>query len=332
MTNLPRTRLLARTALATLAVAALGAAACSGGDDDAETPPENTSTITVQITTVEPSAKADTPTSEPAATNTATDPGNGDPMTEFTAATASIVVDGDTSDWDGVTPVSVPLEQIRMGGLQPSDAEDIEFDELPPVDASLRVATDGTNVFLLFEVPDEFDYDPNDHGLSPAIAVQFKIDSPAAVHMGSEEADLDESLGMVDMWHWELDCGPGLTAGGQGVPGGDDPACNFDDEFAADPEDREDDGGGDDNPSADNSLTGVWEHTGRASGPGAEGVWIFEMSRPLQTGDPEDAQFESGGVAAIALAYWDPDESAVGWSDSGHLTSSYAGWLEVTIP
>lgn len=327
------TGLLTRTTLGMLAVAAMTAVACGGsGDEDADASPGNRSTITVQITTVEPSANADAATTEPAPTNTAADPDGGEVVTEFTAADAAIVVDGDTSDWDGIAPVTVTLEQIKMGGLSPSDAEDIEFDELPPIDSSLRVATDGSNIYVLLEVPDGFDHDPNDHGLSPAIAVQFRIDNPAEVHMGSEEADLDESLGMVDMWHWELDCGPGLISGGQGVSEGNDPACNFDDEYAVDPEDREDDGGGDPNPGAENSLTGVWEHTGRSAGPGADGVWIFEMSRPLQTGDPEDAQFESGGVAALALAYWDPNESAVGWSDAGHLTSSYVGWLEVTLP
>ncbi|MDO8612352.1 MAG: hypothetical protein Q7R32_05955 [Dehalococcoidia bacterium] len=34
------------------------------------------------------------------------------------------------------------------------------------------------------------------------------------------------------------------------------------------------------------------------------------MSRPLQTGDPQDAQFASGGTASMALAYFDADESA----------------------
>ena len=56
------------------------------------------------------------------------------------------------------------------------------------------------------------------------------------------------------------------------------------------------------------------------------------MSRPLQTGDSQDAQFASGGVAKVALACLDPTEGAAGWSDAGHLNSSYSGWVEVTLP
>lgn len=98
-------------------------------------------------------------------------------------------------------------------------------------------------------------------------------------------------MGLVDIWHWELDCGPGEVAGGGGIPGGNDPNCNLDDEYATTPEEREDD----ETAQAENSLVGVWEHTERSQGAGADGLWIFELSRPLQTGDPQDAQFVSGG-------------------------------------
>ena len=63
-----------------------------------------------------------------------------------------------------------------------------------------------------------------------------------------------------------------------------------------------------------------------------EPVAVFEMSRPLQTGDPQDAQFASGGVAQVALAYFDPSEGPEGWTDAGHLQSAYSGWIEVTLP
>jgi len=33
----------------------------------------------------------------------------------------------------------------------------------------------------------------------------------------------------------------------------------------------------------------------------------------------------------MALAYWDPKESASGWSDAGHLTSADAGWIQVNL-
>ncbi len=56
------------------------------------------------------------------------------------------------------------------------------------------------------------------------------------------------------------------------------------------------------------------------------------MSRPLQTGDPEDAQFVAGGTAKMALAYWDADEGATGWTDTGHLISADEGWIVVNLP
>jgi hypothetical protein len=95
---------------------------------------------------------------------------------------------------------------------------------------------------------------------------------------------------------------------------------------------REDDGGGDEeNPAAENSLVGVWGHTGSETGAGSEGSWIFEMSRPLQTGDPQDAQFAAGSVASLALGWFDPNETPEGWTDAGHLTSAYHGWIEVRL-
>ena len=253
----------------------------------------------------------------------------------FDAASATITVDGDSSDWDGIEGATVPMEQIRLENLDPAQVQDmeIEFGPLDPIDVTLKVATDGSNIYLLMEVPDDYDFNPDDHALAASMAVMFRIDDPAPTHMGAEQEDLETSLGVVDIWHWELDCGPGEVVGGQGIPGGDDPACNLDDEYAPNPEDREDDGGGDiANPDAENSLAGVWEHTARAQGNGAAGTWIFEFSRPLQTGDSQDVQFQSGGAAFIALAYWDADESAEGWSDTGHVVSSYNDWIAVTLP
>jgi hypothetical protein len=258
------------------------------------------------------------------------EPGGG--AITFEAASATIVVDGNDADWSAIEGATVTLEQIRLEGLEPSQADEIDFGPLDPVDAILKVATDAENIYVLVEVPGPLHYNAADHNLSPSLAVQFRVDDPTAVHMGAAESDLESSLGIVDMWHWELDCGPGIPSGGAGIAGGDDPTCNLDDEYATTPEDRHDDGGGDvENEAAENSLYGVWSHTGLESGIGAEGTWIFEVSRPLVTGDPQDAQFTSGGTADIALAYFDPDEGPDGWSDAGHLQSAYQGWIEVTL-
>ena len=298
-----------------LAIVAL-AMAC-GGDDEKEATPS-------------PAAEA-----SPTAAPTATEAG-GVEISDIAvdAAAATITVDGDDSDWDSIEASTIPLKQINVDELDPIQVQDMEIDigPLPPVDATLKVATDEENIYVLLEVPDAFDYnpDPAKHNLSASIAVMFRIDDTAPAHMGVEEKDLDASLGVVDIWHWELDCGPGEMTGGGDT--GDDPECNFDDEYAPNPGDREDDGGGDtpNNPTGENSLSGVWKHTATAAG--GDGTWIFEMSRPLQTGDTQDAQFASGEKALLALAYFDPSETADGWTDAGHLQSADLGWIEVALP
>ncbi len=303
--------------LGVLAMIALAGAAC--GDDDGDTEP-----------TATPRPVATDPPPPPP---TATVPANahtGD--IAFDAASATITVDGDASDWDGITGVTVELEQIEI-------PEGVDWDEpgvLEPIDVTLKVATDADNVYMLLEVPDDYDFVADDHNLSASLAVMFLIEPDAGPHMGAGDDDLEAGLGMVDIWHWELDCAAGaaLLSGGGDPGSGDDADCNFDDEFATEPEEREDDGGGDVlvNADAENSLTGAWEHTARADGAGAAGTWIFEMSRPLQTGDPQDTQFASGGTTLIALAYFDADETLEGWTDTGHLQSAEIGWIEVTLP
>jgi len=303
------------TAAATMALAM----ACGGGDKkEAKPSPEATTA----------------PTTAPTATET-----TGDEHVEISdialdVAQATITVDGDDSDWADVEGATIPLKQIDIDELDPVQVQDLEIDigPLPPVDATLKVAADDENIYVLMKVPDGFDYnpDPLQHNFSASIAVMFRIDEAAPAHMGVEEKDLEASLGVVDIWHWELDCGPGVMAGGGDT--GDDPECNLDDEYAPNPEDREDDGGGDtpNNPTGENSLSGVWTHT--AAEAGGEGTWIFEMSRPLQTGDTQDTQFASGEKAYLALAYFDPSETAEGWTDAGHLQSSDIGWIEIALP
>lgn len=304
--------------LASLAVLALVAWAC--GDDDGEPSP-----------TAEPTASATTaPTDAPTATTTAepTGTGDGDAIT-LDAATATITVDGDNADWADIAGATVTLEQFEIPPGVDWDAPGV----VDPIDVTVKVATDDSNIYVLFEVPDDYDFDPADHNFSASPNVMFLIDAAAGAHMGAGDDDFEEGLGMVDLWHWELDCDTTVTSGGGDVGSGDDPDCNLDDEFSTDPETREDDGGGDTpNAAAENSLAGVWSHTNSAGGIGAAGTWIFEMSRPLQTGDPEDAQFAAGGIAKMALAYFDADESLEGWTDTGHVQSAGSGWIEVALP
>ena len=95
--------------------------------------------------------------------------------------------------------------------------------------------------------------------------------------MGIEEPDRETSLGMVDIWHWELECAIGEEMGGRVAgPGdgdpGNDSGCNFDDEWSTTPENREDDNGA----GAENSLLGVFTHTNPVEG--ADGSIADQMA------------------------------------------------------
>lgn len=233
------------------------------------------------------------------------------------APAATIAVDGDTADWADIAGLEVTLEAIQG-------------QEVEPRAASVKVAHDDQYVYVLFEVNDDYNWDAEDAHLSGSSALMWAIDEGAGEHMGAEEPARNVSLGMVDIWHWELDCPLGEQSGGavhdpgDGDPGNDG-GCNFDDEWATIPDEREDDVG----EGAENSLLGVWNHTDATEG--AQGTWIFEMQRPLETGDPQDAQFSVGGSSLMAIAYWDPDNSPEGWDEKQHVQSSNQGWIEVTL-
>jgi hypothetical protein len=295
----------ATVALASVAALSLAAVACTGDDEEEVAP----TAVATQVATSAPTA----------ATPASADDHDEEGELHLTAATASITLDGKMDDWADIEGIEVPLEAI-----------DEEFREEPTtgedVTVTLKVATDGANIYVLVAVPDGYDYDPENHRLSPALGVEWRIDEGATAHMGAEEPDFETSGGMVDIWHWELDCGPGELSGGT-FPTGNDPDCNLDDEYATLLDEREDD-------DTENSLTGSWDHTARAQGIGADGTFVFEMARPLQTGDPQDAQFALGGTAHLALAYWDGNEGREkdgGWTDAGHVVSAEAGWIEVTF-
>ena len=74
----------------------------------------------------------------------------------ITAASATITVDGDTSDWEAIEATVVNLEQIRLADLDPEQAAEIEFGAVAPIDVSLKVASDAENLYMLVEVPTAF--------------------------------------------------------------------------------------------------------------------------------------------------------------------------------
>jgi hypothetical protein len=284
------------------AVMALVAAAC--GDDSGAT---TTTTTTAATTTT-------------GATTTTEEPGHGGEVIRLEAAPATVTVDGDDADWESIPGVDVELEAISSETVEAKDV-------------TIKVAYDDTYLYVLLLVEDDFDWDAADAHLSASAAVMWAVEEAAGPHMGTDVEGEEEdytSLGMVDIWHWELECAIGTPTGGEVSDAGDgdlgnDAGCNFDDEWATDPETREDDNG----EGAENSLLGVFGHTNPVAG--GEGTWIFEIRRPLVTGDVHDAQFAVGATAYLALAYWDADNSPEGWDDPEHVQSSHLGWIEVAL-
>ncbi len=185
-----------------------------------------------------------------------------------------IVVDGLVGDWAGITGTTLTL-------IRPFATTERLVDGL-----TLKVAYDDANIYVLAMVSDDFDYNATDHERSGSIAILWQIDPAATPDMGGGN-------GNVDIWHWELECGPGVPSG-YNLSGGDDFACGFDDEWASSIANRFDD-------ATANELYGVWSHT-NMSAPGAPRSWIFEMRRSLKTMDTrnQDRQFNVSETAGLA--------------------------------
>ena len=222
-----------------------------------------------------------------------------------------IVVDGLVGDWAGIPATNLTL-------IRPLATTERIVDGL-----SLKLAYDDANIYVLAMIKDDFDYNATDHTQSGSLAVLWQIDPAATPDMGGGN-------GNVDIWHWELDCGPGVLSG-YNLGSGNDPACNLDDEWASSISNRRDDG-------VANELYGVWSHTNR-SAPGSLGYWIFEMRRSLRTTDTlnQDRQFNVSEAAGLSIAYWDPDETPTGWNPWGHFTTCKDpatldfSWINVTF-
>lgn len=222
-----------------------------------------------------------------------------------------IVIDGFVGDWAGVAGTTITL-------IRPLATTERLVNGL-----TLKVAYDDANIYVLAMINDDFDYNATDYHLSGSVAVLWQIDPAATPDMGG-------GMGNVDIWHWELDCGPGVPSG-TNLLSGNDPSCNFDDEWASDVFLRRDD-------TIANELYGVWSHT-NMSAPGAPGFWIFEMRRSLKTSDTmnQDRQFTVNQSVGMAVAYWDPDETPTGFTNSGHYATCRDpatldfSWIDVTL-
>lgn len=312
-----------------IAVFAFALIAASCGDDDGSATDqtevqegqETTDTIeepAADETTEQTAAADDTTDETPIDDGDAGESPFSDEGRSIDAVEAAITVDGDAADWADIEGL-----ELTLNPLSDESAESKE--------AMVKVAHDADNVYVLLQVDDDYDWTAEDLHLSGASAVQWAIADGAGEGMGATDADRLTSLGLVDIWHWELECAAGAESGGAvSGPGadhdpGNDEACNFDDEYATDTETREDDG----DDGAENSLLGVWAHTSDTIDE--DGTWTFEMMRPLQTADAQDAQFEIESSALMALAYWDADTGPDGWEAEFHVMSANQGWITVNF-
>ena len=223
-----------------------------------------------------------------------------------------IVVDGFPEDWNGIPGTTFTL-------IRPLSTTERMANGL-----TLKVAYDDANIYVLVLIADDFNYNATDHFLSSSLAVLWQIDAAATPDMGG-------GLGNVDIWHWELDTGPGVPAGGPDYANGNDPSGNFDDEWSSSPTNRRDD-------TDANELYGVWSHT-NMSAPDAPGTWVFEMRRTLRTGDTfnQDRQFTVNQSVGMSVAYWDADETPLGWTPAGHFATCTDpatlgfSWIRLTL-
>jgi hypothetical protein len=211
-----------------------------------------------------------------------------------------ITIDGLTGDWTGIPSTSITLIQPFTTSQRITDGLEI------------KTTFDDSNIYVLVTISDDYDYNVTDHYKSAAIAVLFAIDDEATPDMGGGN-------GYVDIWHWELDVGPGVVTG-YNVLSGNDPIGNLDDEYSLTVFDRHDD-------QFANEVYGAWSHT-NMSAVGADGKWVFEFKRSLTTMGTlnQDIQFEIGKTYKMAIAYWDADELGEpgvqnGWTAPGHYSS-----------
>ncbi|MBT8212886.1 MAG: hypothetical protein KJN71_07045 [Acidimicrobiia bacterium] len=236
------------------------------------------------------------------------------PVRTLTASPASITVDGSDAEWASIEGLRLKMDSVHgVYGLDPAWVD-------------VKVAHDDSHIYVLMRLDDDYNWDADDPRLSGAPSVAWAIDATAGPAHGAGDTDRDASFGVTDIWQWKLACPSGTSAGGAAggtaETGGLDPDCSLDDLVASNAYDDAPDSG-------ENSLLGSWSHTDPTAD--AFGSYVFEFSRPLQTGDADDLQFAVGDTALLALAYWDPDNGPDGWEPDLHVVSSYEGWIEVLI-
>ena len=236
--------------------------------------------------------------------------------------TSPPTIDANDSDWAGVEVFESPLT-----GALTSEA-------YTAGNMKIQCAYDDTNIYFFYQFPGKYMFDSSDNHKCAAVATMFQMGEKATLfNMGgcplSEAVNCDTAPEgcvpyVVDIAaHWELKDTERAVMYGPNDGTGDDPIANKDDEFAVGPWCRDDDLG--ENPG--NEWSGAWDFLEDAT-DGAEGYYVFELSRPLTTPSPEtDVQLKAGTEVNFGIAFWNPDETQNGWSNAGHVvTACSPGW------
>lgn len=242
----------------------------------------------------------------------------------------SPTLDADLTEWQSIDGVTTSLQSITGTKYEAGDA-------------SLKCMFDNQTIFFAFEIPGAYQYNASVDELCAAIGIMTKVGVSATFYNMGGCPDAMSGCGstgtipdtcvdyVVDIGaHWQLPSTPkqGFEYGiGKQSVNDEGETEGVVDEFAASPycrlEDKESNGS--------NDWYGAWKHTNPTEG--MDGTYIFELSRPLSTASATtDAQYLAGGAYDVGVAFWDPNESADGWSDPGHYVTGCANkWIELQL-
>ncbi|KAL7540260.1 hypothetical protein ACHAXR_009990 [Thalassiosira sp. AJA248-18] len=241
--------------------------------------------------------------------------------------TTSPTLDASTADWSSVDTFETPLTGALTSQLYAHG------------NVKIQCVHDASRVYFLFQVPGRYRFDTEDNHKCASISTMFQMGDQATLfNMGgcplAEAYNCDAAPEGCEAYkvdiggHWELRTTSREVTYDVNEKTGDDGIANKDDEYAVSPYCRFDD----DDVNAANEWAAAWNHDSPLDG--ADGVYIFEMSRLLKTASTEtDAQLDGGKEIGFGFSYWDPFENAdSGWSDAGHfVTGCSTDWIALRL-
>jgi hypothetical protein len=250
-----------------------------------------------------------------------------------TACTAPLVcsrtktpptLDAELSEWASVATTETALRAPLTGK------------EYAEGNLTAQCTFDDNRIYLALQIPGEFSFSSTDDHLCASIATMIKVGDDATFYnMGGcadalfdgacEETVPDSCLShQVDIGaHWELSSTEQRVLYGTNTETGEDVVGNKGDEYAYSPYCRITD----DKDFAANEWAGAWAFNN------ATDEYVFELSRSLTTTSAStDAQFVANSTYSLGIAFWDPFESEVGWSDSDHyVTGCGQDWIDLVL-